>query len=90
MFIPIPYPDEPEFTAVHGLLTAGDYYPVNAIINVHRRPGELHISAGTPLLQLIPIKDEDVAVDILDITDEVKNLELQNDYLSNHTFIVKY
>jgi hypothetical protein len=90
LFMPIPYPDEPEFTAVHGMLSAGDYYPINAIINVHRRPGELHIPAGTPLMQMIPVKDEDIAVDVLDMTEAVRNLELKNDYNANHTFIVNH
>jgi hypothetical protein len=41
-------------------------------------------------MQMIPIKDDDIAVDVLDITDEIRNLELKMDYNANHTFIVKY
>ena len=56
---PIPYPDEAEFSAVHGILESGKFYDINAIIKVHKRPGELFIPAGTPLCQMIVIDDRD-------------------------------
>lgn len=88
MFIPIPYPDMVEFTAVHGILEAGDYYQINAIIKINQTRKEFTIPAGTPLFQLIPIKDVSDNVEILDFTDSIKQLEIKNKFAANNTFVV--
>ena len=89
MFIPIPYPDMTEFTAVHGVLEAGEFYNINAIIKINQINKEFTIPAGTPLFQLVPIKLNTDQIEILDYTDSIKQLELKNNFLSNNTFIVK-
>lgn len=59
LMMPVPYPDEPEFSAVHGILEPGNFYDINAIIQVHKKPGELFIPAGTPLCQMIVIDNKE-------------------------------
>jgi hypothetical protein len=88
MFMPIPYPDMVEFTAVHGILEAGEYYQINAIIKINQTKKEFTIPAGTPLFQLIPIKDAEDDIEILDYTDSIKQLETKNKFTANNTFIV--
>jgi hypothetical protein len=90
LFMPIPYPDQPDFSAVHGILEPGEFYDVNAILQIHRRPGQLHIPAGTPLCQLIPINDQELEVDIELQNDQNRQLEIANRFKTGHTFITKY
>ena len=75
LIMPIPYSDEPEFTATHGLLERGDFYEINPILKWHKRPGELLVKAGTPLCQLIPVKDEFIECEILGYNAEIKQKE---------------
>jgi hypothetical protein len=89
LFIPIPYPDLTPFTAVHGILEASEFYHLNAIIKINQRYEEFTIPAGTPLLQLIPIKSDTVEVEILDYDESVKQLEIKNHFASNNTFVIK-
>ena len=65
LIMPIPYPDQPEFACTHGILESGDNYEINPILAIHKRPGELFIKAGTPLCQFIPIKHNNIDVEIL-------------------------
>ena len=88
MLMPIPYPDMVEFTAVHGILEAGEYYQINAIIKINQIKKEFTIPAGTPLFQLIPIKDVSDDVEILDYSDSIKQLETKNKFTANNTFVV--
>ncbi len=90
LFMPIPYPDQPDFSAVHGILEPGDFYDVNAIIQIHRRPGQLHIPAGTPLCQMIVVRDEDPEVSIELQDHNNRQLEIANRFKTGHSFITKY
>jgi len=65
LILPIPYPDEPDFECTAGILKGAGTYEINPIIKCHRRPGTLNIPAGTPLCQLIPIKNELPLVEII-------------------------
>ena len=89
LMLPIPYPDDPEFSAVPGILKAGDFYDINAIITVHKKPGELFIPAGTPLCQFIVIDSCDN--DIIQKKQDSKNLkeELKLRFKTAHRFISK-
>ena len=89
MFIPIPYPDITEFTAVHGLLESGEFYNINAIIKINQCNKEFTIPAGTPLFQIIPTKLNLKEIEILDYDASIKELEIKNKFLSNNTFLVK-
>jgi hypothetical protein len=89
IFMPVPYPESCNFTAVHGILKEGDFYHINAIIKVNVRNCEFKIPAGTPLFQLIPIKDEKVDIEMMHSTKEIKEKEIKNKYQSNHQFIIK-
>lgn len=89
LLMPIPYPDMTEFTAVHGILEPGDYYQINAIIKINELNKEFIIPAGTPLFQLIPIRNNLEDIEISDYTESIKKLELKNKFESNNTFLVK-
>ena len=64
LIVPIPYPDQPEFESTIGILKGPGTYEINPIIKIHRKPGLLEISAGTPLCQLIFLKNEICDVEI--------------------------
>lgn len=90
LFMPLPYPDNTQFTAVHGMLGKGDFYNLNAILKLNVNPGEeFTIYAGTPLFQLIPTKNTNIDIEIKDYTDDIKEKERKVDYLVNHCFITK-
>lgn len=89
LFMPIPYPDNTDFTAVHGILEPGDFYNVNAIIKCNSNNKEFTIPAGTPLLQLVPIKDNNITIELADYDKSTQQKEINNKYLSNHQFIIK-
>lgn len=88
MAIPVPYPDMTEFTAVHGILEAGELYDINAIIKVNQLDKEFTIFAGTPLFQFIPIKTDLPQIEILDYTETIKQVALKHKFESNNTFII--
>lgn len=89
LMMPIPYPDNPNFSAVHGILEAGNFYDINAIIQVHKTPGDLFIPAGTPLCQLLIIPDnkEEIVQKMQD--DKNWKNELKNKFKNVHRFITK-
>lgn len=65
LIVPIPYPDQPEFESTMGILKGPGTYEINPIIKIHSKPGLLRIPAGTPLCQLIFLKNEicDIEID---------------------------
>jgi hypothetical protein len=89
LMMPIPYPDNANFSAVHGILESGDFYDINAIIQIHKRPGELFIPAGTPLCQLMILTDQ--SVNIVQKKQDNKNWkeELKNKFKNSHRFTTK-
>lgn len=89
LFMPIPYPDNNQFIAVHGVLEPGEYYQINAIIKINQFTDEFTIPAGTPLFQIIPVKTDLPTVEILDYSESIKELELKHKFESNNTFVVK-
>jgi hypothetical protein len=89
LMMPLPYPDQPEFSAVHGIIEPGDFYDINAIIAIHRRPGELFIPAGTPLCQMMVIDLEDPAVEQQVQSPQNRKDELKTIYRNAHRFITR-
>ncbi len=89
LVMPVPYPDQPEFTATHGILEPGEFYDINVIVQIHRRPGELFIPAGTPLCQMLVIDHNDQ-----DIQQQVQSSqnwldELRSRFRTTHKFITR-
>lgn len=89
IFMPIPYPDQTDFVSVHGILGPGKHYDVNAIIKCNSNNKEFSIPAGTPLFQIIAVRDNNDSIEILDYDADIKQKETERKYLSNHQFIVK-
>jgi hypothetical protein len=87
---PIPYPDETAFTATHGILESGDFYEINPILAWHKKNEDVLIKAGTPLCQLIPIKETEIKVENLPYDDNIKKQEAQWRYNISHKFTRDY
>lgn len=89
LMLPIPYPDNPDFSAVHGILEEGSFYDINAIIQIHKKPGDLFIPAGTPLCQMMVINNTDP--EIIQKHQDTKNKkeELKNKFKNSHRFTTK-
>jgi hypothetical protein len=89
LIMPIPYSDNTDFTAVHGMLEPGDFYNLNAIIKCNSNNKQFTIPAGTPLMQIIPIKDNSPIVEFADYDERTQQKEINNKYISNHQFVIK-
>lgn len=89
LVLPVPYPDQPEFTATHGILEAGEFYDISPIIQIHTRPGELFIPAGTPLCQMMVIDhvDQDIAQQVQSSQNWLN--ELRSRFRTTHKFITR-
>lgn len=85
MFLPIQYDDDPKFTALSGKLS-GLATDLNIHILWHEKNGRVHIPAGTPLCQLVPIKSESLDVEILDMTPSIKENVLKIIFNKYHQF----
>jgi hypothetical protein len=90
MFLPIPYPDDPEFSSTHGTLAGGDVFEINPILAWHKRPGDHFIPAGTPLCQLIPVKDDTLDISISDYDQQMIDTEIKWRFNIGHKFIREY
>ena len=61
MLMPVAYADESRFTVMSGLIQSDlPAAPINVQMRWHVKEGKELIKAGTPLAQLILIKDDDV------------------------------
>ena len=86
---PITYGDRTEFSSVHGVLDHSAQWPINVILKWHKRPGETFIPAGTPLCQLILVKDDEVPYEISPWTEKNLDADLYNDFMNHHSFTPK-
>ena len=82
----VPYSDETSFTSTQGILKSGDFFEINPIIIWHRKNEEVLIKAGTPLCQLIPIRDTDIEIENLPYNEKIKKHEEQWKYNISHRF----
>jgi hypothetical protein len=85
LFLPIQYDDNPKFTALSGKIS-GLATDLNIHVLWHETNGRIHIPAGTPLCQLVPIKKETPKVEFLPLSYKVKNSILKNIFLKYHKF----
>lgn len=86
---PVTYSDRTEFSSVHGVLDSSSQWPINVILRWHKRPGKTFIPAGTPLCQLILVKDDNVPYEIAEWTQKNKDADLYNDFMNHHSFTPK-
>ena len=86
IIMPVPYADETAFSSVYGVLDSAQQYSLNVILKWHNRPGETFVPAGTPLCQLLPIKDTAIPIKIKDWTIDNFNAEAEDDYIAMHRF----
>lgn len=84
---PIPYPDEPAFSATHGILSRGDFYEINPILIWHKMNSETLIKAGTPICQMIPIRDEEIEFENLPYDEKTTKRALMWKFNVTHRFV---
>jgi hypothetical protein len=82
--LPVSYGDDTRFTAKPGILTEGEFYTISPIIEWHVKNSVEKIEAGTPLLQMIPIRSENAAVTIQLFDNEFYSNQKCADYATNH------
>ena len=58
LMLPVSYGNDTRFSDKPGILTEGEFYTINPIIEWHVKNSVGKIEAGTPLLQMIPIRSE--------------------------------
>lgn len=89
MFMPVQYDDNPMFTACTGIIPSGHNTEFNVHIFWHESNGRVHIPAGTPLCQLVPIKENTPQFSFSKITDQIKTLNLRKIFSNTHKFKYK-
>lgn len=85
LMLPLPYSDSPELESSMGILDPS----ISNVINVQsfvNGKGELHIKAGTPLCQLIPLTEENYKLIVRDANDDDKKFLEKNKYVSYFGF----
>jgi len=80
MFVPVQYEDDPKFTALSGKMS-GLATDLNIHLLWHETNGRVHIPAGTPLCQLIPIKKESIESEFLTLNDNIRKKMSTNIFL---------
>lgn len=76
---PVPYVDENRFTPLPGLYEYDlGLNSINIPFVLHTKRGEVNIEAGTPLVQLIPIKEEKIQMDMISLNDNKKYKDMYN------------
>tara|TARA_B110000503_G_scaffold86108_1_gene131112 strand:+ start:511 stop:1206 length:696 start_codon:yes stop_codon:yes gene_type:complete len=77
---PIHYDDTPSFTACYGSLEAGMNVDFNVHVYWHEKNGKIFIPAGTPLCQVVLVKNQDsqMLINVADknIATKIKKLQL--------------
>ena len=89
MFMPVQYDDDPKFTACTGVLPSGHNTEFNIHIFWHETDGRVHIPAGTPLCQLVPIKTETPDFKFKNINERIKKLNMKKIFSVTHKFKYK-
>lgn len=85
MFLPIQYDDDPKFTALSGSVS-GLATDLNIHIMWHETNGRVHIPAGTPLCQLIPINNKKINPEFSVINKSIKEGILKKIFNKYHKF----
>jgi hypothetical protein len=84
---PIPYSDETAFSCTHGVLGRGDFYELNPILVWHKMNSETLIKAGTPVCQLIPVRDEELEFENLPYDEETIKRAMRWKFNITHRFV---
>lgn len=70
LVLPVSYSDETRFKATEGILKPADHIEINPQLYWKVIHGTELVKAGTPLCQIIPVKDNDIDFECLDFSDE--------------------
>ena len=87
LVIPIPYPDSYEFESTHGILDPAKGTHLNLQLRWNVIDGEYIIKAGTPMLQLIPITQNNCKLIVRDANLYDKQWLEKRKFLHSHSFI---
>lgn len=69
---PVHYDDDPPFTACQGNLSSGMNVDFNVHVYWHKTHEKIFVPAGTPLCQVVPIKNDDIEVSIVTATEDIR------------------
>jgi hypothetical protein len=83
MFLPIQYEDDPKFTACAGMIS-GLATDLNIHVFWHETNGRVHIPAGTPLCQLVPVKTDGIDATYEAVNSSVKHRMLRTIFNKYH------
>lgn len=84
MILPVAYDENPNFTACMGL-TGGLNPNFNVHVYWHVKEGRVHIPAGTPLCQVIPVKTG-FEVETKELDEDARKRILKKEFDMNNTF----
>lgn len=84
---PIPYPDDVSFTATSGILSKGDFFEINPILIWHKLNSEVLIKAGTPVCQMIPVRDQEIEFENLPYDEKTKKNAMMWRFNVTHRFV---
>ncbi len=87
--MPVPYPDSRDFTVQIGQLGPGKFYDISPTIEIHKKPGELFIPAGTPLMQMLIVNDLDYGIKQQQQDKISAELEQKTRFRTTHTFTTR-
>ena len=68
--MPVPYPDSFEYESTTGILDPAESSEINIQLNWNVEEGETLIKAGTPLMYMLPISEEDFEMTCRDATEK--------------------
>lgn len=86
LMVPIGYPDTFDFENVIGILDPGVSCEINFQLWWKVKDGETVLKAGTPMVHLIPLSEEEFEVTCRDMTDHDKKWLDKRRYLNNFSF----
>ena len=89
LIMPVAYNDDNRFTSTSGILKSGPYCQINPVIEWHVKESKECIKSGTPLCQLIPIRDTDPKVEIKVFDEKFHKHDKQTDYDLSHSYVRK-
>lgn len=86
LFLPMPYSDNFDFESTTGILDPTESNELNVQLNWNVKDGDVFLKAGTPLMQIIPLTNENVEMICEEATEkDIKWLNKQH-YFKTHSF----
>jgi len=89
LLLPVSYSDDTRFKSTEGILRSEEYMEINPQLYWSVKHGSELIKAGTPLCQMIPVRDNSVTFECNDFTNDQRKKQKQTYFKRASTFIRK-